>query len=91
MRALVAESLLGVIHQELLSTVDGGKRVACEILVANDAVRNVLRNRGSFHLRSVIQTGHRRGMQTMKSALEALGKEGVITQSVLSSVMESYR
>src|SRR6185503_777278 len=29
-RVMAAESLLGVVHQELLTTVDGGKRVACE-------------------------------------------------------------
>ena len=89
-RSLLSESLLGVIHQELLTTVDGGKRVACEILVANDAVRNVMRNRGTFHLRNVITTGQRYGMCTMKSSLEKLREEGVITETVYSRVAENY-
>ena len=89
-RSLLSESLLGVIHQELLPTVDGGKRVACEILVATDAVRNVMRNRGTFHLRNVITTGQRYGMFTMKTSLDALLEEGIITEAVHNRVLESY-
>jgi twitching motility protein PilT len=72
MRALMAEALHGIIHQELLPTVDGGKRIACETLVATDAIRNVLRNRGTFHLRNLITTGKKHGMQTMRQSLDAL-------------------
>lgn len=91
MRALMSEALLGVIHQELLPTVDGGKRVASEILVVTDAVRNVMRNRGTFHLRNLIATGQRFGMQTMKSSLEQLKEEGVIAESVYGAVIQNYR
>jgi twitching motility protein PilT len=91
-RTLLAESLRGIVHQELLPTKDGGKRVACEVLVATDAVRNVMRNRGTFHLRNVITTGQRFGMQTMKASLDHLHEdEGVITDSVYNSVLEAYR
>jgi twitching motility protein PilT len=90
-RSLMAEALLGIIHQELLPTLDGGKRVACEILIATDAVRNVMRNRGTFHLRNVITTGQRYGMQTMKSSLDALLDEGVITEGAHQAVLENYR
>jgi len=71
-RLLLAESMLGIIHQELLPTIDGGKRVACEILVANDAVRHVMRNRGTYHLRNAITTGQRYGMRSMKNSLDEL-------------------
>ena len=91
MRALLAEALLGVIHQELLPTIDGGKRVACETLVATDAVRNVLRKRGTYHLRNVIATGQRYGMQSMKTSLDQLREEGVILDTVYEAVLESYR
>ena len=90
MRALLAESILGVIHQELLPTLDGGKRVACETLVATDAVRNVMRKRGTFHLRNLITTGQRYGMVTMKSSLDALRDEGAITPETYERVMENY-
>ena len=91
MRALLAEALQGIIHQELLPTNDGGKRVACETLVATDAIRNVMRKRDTFHLRNLIVTGRRHGMQTMKYSLDALREEGVIADSVYEMVLRSYR
>jgi twitching motility protein PilT len=90
MRSLLSEALLGVIHQELLPTVEGGKRLAVEILVATDAVRNVMRNRGTFHLRNVIVTGQRFGMRSMKGSLDALLEEGVIAESVYNRILENY-
>ncbi|HUW82891.1 MAG TPA: PilT/PilU family type 4a pilus ATPase [Phycisphaerae bacterium] len=90
MRALLAEGLLAVIHQELLPTIEGGNRVACETLVATDAVRNVIRKRGTFHLRNLIATGQRYGMQTMKISLDQILAEGVITESVHEAVLENY-
>jgi len=91
MRALMAEALIGVVHQELVPTVDGGKRAACETLVVTDAVRNILRKRGTFHLRNLITTGQRYGMQTMKASLDELREQGLIAEAVYSAVLESYR
>jgi twitching motility protein PilT len=48
LRYLLAGALQAVIHQELLPTVDGGKRVACEVLIATDGVKNLMRRRESF-------------------------------------------
>ncbi|MBK8267607.1 MAG: PilT/PilU family type 4a pilus ATPase [Planctomycetes bacterium] len=90
-RTLLAEALLCIIHQELLPTLDGGKRIAAETLVATDAVRNVLRNRKTFHLRNAITTGQRYGMQSMKMSLDILRDEGVIIESVYNGILESYR
>src|SRR5262249_28995386 len=90
-RELLANTLLGVIHQELLPTISGGKRVGCEILVGTDAVRNVLRTRGTFHLRNLIITGARYGMQTMKQSLDAILDEGVISREVYEGVLNNYR
>ncbi|MHC5115141.1 MAG: hypothetical protein ACYTGP_12025 [Planctomycetota bacterium] len=91
MRALLSESLFAVIHQELLPTRDGGKRVACEVLVVTDAARNVMRKRDTFHLRNLIITGKRYGMQTMKSSLDVMHSEGTITDAVYDAVVENYR
>jgi twitching motility protein PilT len=90
-RTLLAEALLCIIHQELLPTVNGGKRVACELLVATNAVRNLIRNRGTFHLRSVVATGARFGMKTMKASLDELLEQGEITDSLHRLVLENYR
>ena len=91
MRALLAEALYAVIHQELLPTKQGGKRVACETLLVTDASRNILRKRETFHLRNLITTGRRYGMQTMKVSLDQLIEEGIITDDVYTAVMANYR
>jgi twitching motility protein PilT len=89
-RNLVAGALDGVIHQELLPTLAGGKRVACEVLMVTDAVRNIIRNRDSFHLRNVIHTGGRHGMVTMKQSVNAMVEQGVIDPAVAATVLVNY-
>ncbi|MHC4510037.1 MAG: type IV pilus twitching motility protein PilT, partial [Planctomycetota bacterium] len=61
LRFLLAESLQGMIHQELVPTLKGGQRVACEILVVTSAAKNIIRRKGGFFLRSVIETGKKHG------------------------------
>ena len=89
-RYLLADCLQGVIHQELVPTLDGGKRVACEILTATDAVRNLVRKGGGYHLRSVMTTGAKRGMMTMKQSVDRLIEEAVISEDVAGSVLVNY-
>ncbi|MBU0718451.1 MAG: PilT/PilU family type 4a pilus ATPase [Planctomycetota bacterium] len=90
-RTLLAEALLCVIHQELLPTPSGGKRVASEVLFATEAVRNLIRNRGTYHLRSVVAMGQRFGMQTMRASLDQLRDEGMISDSLHRLVLEHYQ
>ena len=89
-RYLLAGALQGVIHQELLPSVDGGKRVAAEVLVATDAVRNTIRRRDSFLLRNILATGSKRGMVTMQDSIRQLLAEGVITEKVAEGVVANY-
>lgn len=91
LRTMLAEALVGIVHQELLPTTDGGKRVACETLSATLAVRNILRSHSDPQLRSVIQSGKQAGMQTMEASLEQLLVEDVISEGVYEDVMKSYR
>jgi twitching motility protein PilT len=90
MRMLLAESLIGVIHQELLPTTDGGRRVASEILVCTDASRHVMRHGHTFQLRNQIATGRRLGMVTMKSSLDDLLEKGLIAQETYDRVVKNY-
>jgi twitching motility protein PilT len=90
LRYLLAGALQGIIHQELLPTIEGGKRVAVEVLIATDAAKNVLRNRGAFHLRNVIATGAKFGMITMEQSINSLLAEGMITPEVATAVMTNY-
>ena len=89
-RNLMGDSLQAIVHQELLPTVDKRKRVAAEILLATDAVRNIIRRRGTFMLRSVIQTGTKLGMCTMVQSVKALLEEGVIAPEVAEAVLYNY-
>jgi twitching motility protein PilT len=91
LRFLLAESLQGVIHQELVPTLDGGQRVACEVMVVTSAAKNIIRRKGGYFLRSVIETGAKHGMITMISSIDALFKQKIISEGVAKSVAANYR
>jgi len=90
LRFLLAESLQGMIHQELIPTVDGGQRVACEVLVVTNAARNIIRRKGGFFLRSVIETGKKLGMVTMSESVNTLLQAGTISEGVAKAVSSNY-
>jgi twitching motility protein PilT len=82
-RAQIAGALEGVVTQALLPTADGTGRVApVEILLPDDAVRNLIRQGKVEQIYSVMQTGTSRGMQTMEQALCELVLRGTITTEV---------
>jgi twitching motility protein PilT len=68
-RTMLAESLRGVVAQQLLRTLDGKRCAALEILRVNAASANLIREGKTFQLPSVIQTGRKDGMQLMDQAL----------------------
>ncbi|MDX2479127.1 MAG: type IV pilus twitching motility protein PilT [Desulfuromusa sp.] len=71
-RTMLAESLQGVVAQQLLRTVDGKRCAALEILKVNAAVANLIREGKTFQLPSIMQTGRKDGMQLMDQALQEL-------------------
>src|SRR3954467_8031726 len=82
-RVQIASSLQGVITQALLPTADGMGRVpALEVLLPDDAVRNLVRQGKVEQIYSVMQTNTSRGMQTMEQSLADLIKRGVVTFEV---------
>lgn len=91
LRFLLAESLQGIIHQELLPTADGERRVACEILVVTNATKNIIRRKGGYFLRNVIETGKKHGMMTMVESVDALLAKKIITEGVAKSVLVNYK
>jgi twitching motility protein PilT len=60
-------------------SIGGGRVVAAEILVANPAVRNIIREGKAHQLDAIIQTGADQGMQTMDRTLVSLVQAGTIT------------
>src|SRR5438067_7302042 len=80
-RVQIASSLQGVVTQALLPTADGAGRVAAlEVLIPDDAVRNLIRQGKVEQIYSVMQTASSRGMQTMEQSLAELTMRGVISK-----------
>lgn len=78
-RSQLANIIQGVCSQRLVPAIGGGRVVAAEVLVANPAVRNIIREGKTHQLDAVIQTGADQGMQTMDRTLVKLVQSGVIT------------
>ncbi len=79
-RVQLASCIQGIISQQLLPRVDGkGRVVACEVMIANGAIRNLIREGKSYQIYSVMQTNRAQGMITMDQALFELYKRGLIT------------
>ncbi|WP_048308251.1 type IV pilus twitching motility protein PilT [Halomonas sp. PR-M31] len=79
-RSMLSESLQGVIAQTLLKRHGGGRVAAHEILVANSAVRNLIREDKVAQIYSAIQTGGGQGMQTLDASLARLVSENLVTR-----------
>jgi len=81
-RASVAESLRGIVCQRLLPSPTGELVLACEILVANTAIQNLIREGKSAGLRNTMETGVKEGMCLMDNSVFALWQEGRISPDV---------
>ena len=80
-KSQLATVLEGVITQQMIPRVDGaGVVVACEVMVVNNAIRNLIREGKSYQINSIIQTSANIGMQTMESSLAEFVASGVISQ-----------
>lgn len=80
-RIQLSMALQGVISQQLLTRADqAGRVVAVEVMVANTAVRNLIREGKSHQLNSIIQTNAKSGMRTMDDALCELCRQSLITR-----------
>jgi twitching motility protein PilT len=79
-RAMLANSLRGVLAQLLLKKADGSGRIAVnEILIANAAVSAIIREGATQKLQDVIVSGRAQGMQFMDDAIRALLQRGVVS------------
>lgn len=78
-RAQLANILMAICSQRLVPAIGGGRVVAAEILIANPAVRNIIREGKSHQLDAIIQTSADQGMQTMDRTLVGLVQAGTIT------------
>src|SRR5207249_2710134 len=80
-RVMVAESLRGIVSQQLVPRADGkGRVLALEVLMRNEAVAACIRDGKTFMLPGVMQTGGKLGMRLMDDSLLELYNESLITK-----------
>jgi twitching motility protein PilT len=80
MRLQLSQVMEAVLSQALLPRVGGGRIAAFEIMIANSAVRNLIRGGKTFELANAMQLGAKDGMQTLDQALTDLIRKGEVTQ-----------
>ena len=79
-RAMLSESLKGVVCQQLLKSADGKGRIAAmEIMVGTPAIANLIREGKTFQIPSIIQTAKKDGMQLMDQNILDLMKMKRVT------------
>ncbi len=81
-RASVAESLRGIVCQRLLPSVEGGVAFACEIMITNTAIANLIREGKTTGLRNTMETGVREGMCLMDNVVFQLWNDREISSTV---------
>lgn len=77
-RAMLGDSLKGVIAQQLLKKKGGGRVSVQEVLVGTPAISNLLREGKTFQIPSIMQTGRKDGQMTMDQAIEEKLKAGLV-------------
>jgi twitching motility protein PilT len=94
-RGMLAESLVGIVAQQLLKTADGKGRLAVhEILLGTTGVASMIREGKTFQIASLMQSSQAAGMQTLDMALERVLATGKITAEAAlekASDKESFR
>lgn len=78
-RTQLANVLVGIVSQRLLPRVSGGRIAAAEIMIANSAIRNVIRESKTHQLNNIIQLSAGEGMIGLDKVLAELVTKGEIT------------
>ncbi|MDQ6771599.1 MAG: PilT/PilU family type 4a pilus ATPase, partial [Candidatus Dormibacteraeota bacterium] len=79
-RTQLANTLAGVVYQQLLPAVGGGRVAAFEVLIVNSAVRTLLKDGKTNQIRTHLQTNVRDGSQTLERHLSRLVAEGRVSE-----------
>ncbi|MBK5229377.1 MAG: type IV pilus twitching motility protein PilT [Actinobacteria bacterium] len=81
-RIQLAGTLVGVVSQQLVPKISGGRVCACEVLVVTDGVRNLIREGKTHQIYTAMQSGGKHGMQIMDAHLGEMVKSGVISYEI---------
>ncbi len=78
-RSQLAASLVAIVSQRLVPRISGGRVPVCEVMLANSAVKNLIREGKNYQLDLVIDTSAQEGMISMNRSLTDLVKKKVIS------------
>jgi len=84
----LAGTLQGVISQRLLPAIGGGRVGAYEVLLANEAIKNLVREGKSRQIRNAMLSGQQEGMQTMEMDLARLVSSGMVAFETAAEVSQ---
>jgi twitching motility protein PilT len=88
-RVQLAGSLLGIFSQRLIPRISGGMIPSYELLINNNAVQNLIREKRTHEIDTVIETGSEYGMIDMNRTLADLVRRGEITAE--NAMLHSFR
>ncbi len=84
----LADVLLGIIVQRLIPRIGGGMMMAVEVLIANAAIKSLIRQNKIYQIESIMQTSREEGMISLDKALDNLVKSGKIKpDSIPNNIM----
>lgn len=75
----LAATLVAIVSQRLVPKIDGGRVPAMEIMFANPAIRNLIRERKSYQINLVIETSSQEGMITLNRSLASLVDRRIVS------------
>ncbi|MFW5888665.1 MAG: type IV pilus twitching motility protein PilT [Patescibacteria group bacterium] len=78
----LSTTLRGVVSQQLLPKINGGRVAAREIMISNSAITNLIRSKKFKQIYTNIQTGRKEGMITMNKSIDILLEKGYISEEV---------
>ncbi len=81
-RTEFASAITAIVSQRLLPAVAGGRVAACEVMVANAAIRNAIREGKTYMIENIMQTSIDSGMMPFEMHLAKLVREGIIAEEV---------
>ena len=89
-RSMLSESLLAVIAQKLLQNRNKDGRVpVCEIMIANAAIRNLIREDKIYQIPTLIQAGSQEGMQSLDQDLQRVVQQGNVDKNDAAKIADN--
>ena len=91
-RLQLASTLLAVISQRLIPSIDGSSRIAAfEIMIGTPPVQALIREGKTHQLQTVIETSLKDGMITLQRSMEDLCADGLISQDEVKRFAADYK